>query len=247
VQIKTAMERGRWPQPARLVRALLDRRFTGPLPIHAWLIEHPEGPLLVDTGELASTSDPPIARFRVDREDEIDRQLERAGVAPADLAAVVLTHMHGDHRNGLARLAGARVLASAEALGRRGRRRLAGQGLVVEPLVLADGPFGAFPRSARITADGSVVAVPVPGHARGQLAVVVVEGERHVMLGGDSSYSQQQLLDLHPDGVSVSPRRALASMGAILEHACRHPTVYLPSHDPEAARRLEQRAVLEVP
>jgi glyoxylase-like metal-dependent hydrolase (beta-lactamase superfamily II) len=246
VQIKTAMERGRWPQPARVARALLDRRFTDRLPIHAWLIEHPEGPLLVDAGELAATPDPPIARFHISREQEIDRCLEQAGVAPAELAAVVLTHMHGDHRNGLARLPGARVLVTPEALGRRGGRKLARQGLRVEPLRLDDGSFGAFERSARLTRDGAVVAVPVPGHARGQIAVVVVEEDRHVMLGGDSSYSEAQLLDVHPDGVSISPRAARASMRAILEHARRHPTVYLPSHDPQSARRLHERSVVQV-
>jgi hypothetical protein len=31
---------------------------------------------------------------------------------------------------------------------------------------------------------------------------------------------------------------SVATIDRILEHAREHPTVYLPSHDPEAARRL---------
>jgi glyoxylase-like metal-dependent hydrolase (beta-lactamase superfamily II) len=244
VRIKTAMARGRGSAlPSRLARTLLDRQFTGELPIHAWLIEHPQGPILVDTGERSETTDLPIARFAVTRDQEIDRQLALHDVRPEDLAQVVLTHLHGDHMNGLARLPGVAVLASAEAL-RGGARRLRRLGAAARPLSLTDEPFGAFARSAALTADGSVIAVPVPGHARGQIAVIVVEEDHHVLLAGDSAYSQQQLLDLQPDGVSLSARRAVESMRTILEHARRHPTVFLPSHDPGAEARLAGREPL---
>jgi len=245
VRIKTAMARGRGKAlPLRLTRTLLDRRFTGELPIHAWLIEHPQGPILVDTGELSDTSDPPFARFAVAREQEIDRQLARHGLAPADLAQVVLTHLHGDHINGLARLrGGVPVLASSEAL-RGGARALRRRGVTARSLSLADGPFGAFARSAALTADGSVIAVPIPGHARGQIALVVVEEDHHVLIAGDSAYAQQQLLDLHLDGVSLSARAAIESMRTILEHAALHPTVFLPSHDPASQARLAAREPL---
>jgi N-acyl homoserine lactone hydrolase len=244
VRIKTAMARGRGSAlPSRLARTLLDRRFTGELPIHAWLIEHPQGPILVDTGERAETTDSLFARFAVAREQEIDRQLALHGLKPSDLAQVVLTHLHGDHVNGLARLPDAPVFASAEAL-RGGARPLRRMGVAARALSLADQPFGAFARSLALTDDGSVIAVPTPGHASGHIAVVVVEADHHVLLAGDSAYAQQQLLDLHPDGVSLSARRAVASMRTILEHARLHPTVFLPSHDPGSQVRLAAREPL---
>lgn len=242
VQIKMAMQRGR--PPARLLRTLLDREYTTNLPIHAWLIEHPEGPILVDTGELATTADPPIARFHVERDDEIDRRLELAGVRPSDLKMVVLTHLHGDHINGVARLDGAPVFASAEALSRGGIRKVSRLGAKPHALELTAEPFGAFARSRPLTTDGRVVAVPVPGHARGQIAVIVVEDDHHVLIAGDSAYTERQLRDRAPDGVSISARQAVRSMETILEHGRRHPTVFLPSHDPQSASRLERRAVL---
>ncbi len=245
VEIKTAMERGRGAGPLRFARTLLDRGYTGHLPIHAWLIEHPDGPVLVDAGELARTRDMPIARFHVDRDQEIDRALASAGVAPADLALVVLTHLHGDHVNGLSRLPGTRVLASAEALSRGGARGLARRtASQAMPIELRSEPFGAFARSAPLTPDGRVVAVAVPGHARGQIAVAVVEDDHHVLIAGDSAYSQAQVIDLHPDGVSVSAREAVRSMRTILAHARDYATVFLPSHDPDSAERLRTRTVL---
>lgn len=240
VRITTAMERGR--PPLRLLRTLLDRNLTAALPIHAWLLEHEDGPILVDTGELASTRDMPMARFHVESEDEIDRRLAVAGVAPDELAAVVLTHLHGDHVNGLARLPGAEVRASREALSRGGARRLRRRfGAQAREIVLGREPFGGFERSAPLTRDGRVLAVGLPGHARGHIGVVIIEPDHHVLLGGDSAYSQRQMLDGASDGVSLSPRRARESMRAIAAHAAEHPLVYLPTHDPASAARLRER------
>jgi glyoxylase-like metal-dependent hydrolase (beta-lactamase superfamily II) len=245
VEITNAMARGRGWGPTRLLRAAADRTYTGRLPIHAWLIEHPDGPILVDTGDLSETPDPPIARFHIDRDEEIDRQLQALGLDAADLAAVVLTHLHGDHRNGLARLSGARVLASEDALARGGTRWLHRHGIAAEPLRMTGGPFGAFHRSAPVTQDGQVVAGPGRGHARGLFGVIVVAPEQHGPLAGDTAYSEAQLLEQYVDGVSISPRRALASMRTIIEHARRQPTVFLPSHDPHSARRLDERTALQ--
>jgi N-acyl homoserine lactone hydrolase len=241
VQIKTAMARGRGASaPVRLARTLLDREYTRALPIHAWLVEHPDGPLLIDTGELCGTRDLPLARFHVEREHEIDRELARAGVQAGELRAVVLTHLHGDHVNGLRRLAGARVLADRQALAFAGARKLRARGAsAVEAIELRERPFGAFARSAPLTGDARVVAVPVPGHARGQIAVIVVDDDgRHLLIAGDSAYSEAQLLGGWVDGVSLSARHARSSLDTIRAHAREHATVFLPSHDPDSAARL---------
>jgi hypothetical protein len=42
----------------RLVNTIRDRQWTEPLPIYAFAIEHPEGVIVVDTGETALASQP---------------------------------------------------------------------------------------------------------------------------------------------------------------------------------------------
>jgi glyoxylase-like metal-dependent hydrolase (beta-lactamase superfamily II) len=254
VRIKETMHRGVGTGLRRRARLLRSGPMTGELPIHVWAIEHPDGLVLVDAGESAAARDQPFATFAVRREDELDRALAAAGYAPSDVTTVVLTHIHGDHVGGLPHVPSARVVTGAAelavALGAGGRlqRRLARQplpaGFHADPLAL-DGPaFGAFAASTAITADGRVLAVPTPGHTAGHLAVVVDQGDHHVLLGGDSAYDQAQLLDRVVDGVSPSDDVALATMDTILEHARRHPTVYLPSHDPQSAERLRETAPL---
>ena len=246
VRVTTAFERGSGPVPLRQLRAIRDRHYTDPLPIHAWLVEHPDGPLLVDTGELADVRDMPWARFSVTPQDEIDRLLSGVGVAPKDLKAIVFTHLHLDHRDGLARLPKVPALVGETELRRSPLGRRALRGRATTTIRLRHEPFGAFPTSAPLTGDGTIRAVPIPGHTLGQLAIVIDEGDRHVMLAGDSAYSQAQLLERHPDGIGARPATARETMERILAHARRHPTVYLPSHDPESATRLANRATVPV-
>jgi N-acyl homoserine lactone hydrolase len=248
VRIKHAMHRGIGTGLARRARILRPGPMTGPLPIHVWAVEHPEGLFLIDAGEVHTTRDQPFAHFEVSPEDELDHQLHAAGFAATDVTTVVLTHIHVDHVNGVPHVPGAKILANADEIAAAGS--LAGRatraftrqplppGFHADPVVLDGPPFGAFATSRALTSDGRIVAVPAPGHTPGHMAVVIVQDDHHVLLGGDSAYDQAQLLDLHVDGVSPQDAVARATMQTIVEHARRHPTVYLPSHDVESAARL---------
>ena len=254
VRIHEDMARGRGTGLARRARILRKGPMGERRPIHAWLIEHPEGRILVDSGETHAAHDATFAEFHVTREDELDAQLRGVGVAPGDVPRVVLTHIHGDHVNGLPHVAGATVLAGAKeiriarspaaALTRRFTRQPLPPGFAPQPLAL-DGPaVGAFPSGTELTPDGRVVAVPTPGHTLGHLSVLVVQPDHHVLIGGDTAYDQAQLQALHVDGVSPKDGVAKATMRRILDHAKAHPTVYLPSHDPESVDRLRATATL---
>jgi N-acyl homoserine lactone hydrolase len=257
VRIKQAMARGEGTGMRRRSGLFRPGAMTGVLPIHVWAIEHDEGLILVDAGESSAARDQPFAKFGVAREQELDRALQAAGFAPADVTTVVLTHIHTDHVGGLPHVPQARVLAGAQELryasgvGARLTRRVLRQplppGFAAQPLELDGPPLGAFAASAPITADGRIAAVPTPGHTPGHIAVIVDQGDHHVLLGGDSAYDQAQLLELHVDAVSPREDVARATMETILEHARRHPTVYLPSHDPRSAARLAATEALPAP
>lgn len=81
VRIRERMRRG-VRGPARRA-AMLTGPWSEPLPVLAWAIEHPEGVIVVDTGERAGVRDAPFARFEVTPEDELGPGLRRwASIRP---------------------------------------------------------------------------------------------------------------------------------------------------------------------
>jgi N-acyl homoserine lactone hydrolase len=93
VAITTKWREGVGHGRRRLLNTLLDREWTEPLPIYAFAIEHPEGVIVVDTGETARVSEPgyfprwqPFFRFAVRElvqpEQEIGPQLRGLGIRP---------------------------------------------------------------------------------------------------------------------------------------------------------------------
>ena len=58
VAVKIRQREGSGRGKLRLLKTFIDRQWTEPLPILAWAIEHPEGWIVVDTGEMARASEP---------------------------------------------------------------------------------------------------------------------------------------------------------------------------------------------
>ena len=66
-----------------------------PFPVHAWLIRHPDGAILVDTG--VGVGNEVIDEWYHPHATPLLDALGGAGVAPSDIAAVVVSHLHFDH------------------------------------------------------------------------------------------------------------------------------------------------------
>jgi glyoxylase-like metal-dependent hydrolase (beta-lactamase superfamily II) len=254
VQILRAMHIGQGSGLRRRAKLLRRGPMTDGLPIHAWLIDHPDGLIVVDTGSTHIARDATFATFHVSREDELDHQIRAAGFAPGDIHTVVLTHIHGDHIDGVPHVADAKLLAGAAEIEIAGSlaakvQRLATRqplppAFAPEAIALDGAPFGAFAASTPLTPDGRIVAVATPGHTLGHLSVVVVQPDHQVLIAGDAAYDQAQLQALQVDGVSPKDDVAQQTMRTILDHGAAHPTVFLPSHDPDAALRLQRTTTL---
>ena len=222
--------------------------FSDPLPIHCWAIEHDGVLRLVDTGETAAARNVPFARLEVTREQELPAAMAAAGLSVDDVSEVVITHAHGDHVDGLVHVRGRVLINEAElqfasSAVARVMRRLLRQplpaGFAPEPFALNGGPFGAFLRSRPLSDDGRIVVVETPGHTPGHVSVICVDDAgRHVMLAGDATDTLEQLHARRADAVAPDTKVHVATLETILAHCAHHPTVYLPSHDPESAARL---------
>src|SRR5678815_6049086 len=100
VEIKQNQFIGKGSGALRLVNVLFGREWVEPpVPIYAWVIEHAEGVIVVDTGETARTAEPgyfprwqpyykTAVRFQVLPEQEIGIQLKQMGILPKDIKKV---------------------------------------------------------------------------------------------------------------------------------------------------------------
>ncbi len=234
--------------PRRQLDLLLPGPWSEPLPIHCWAIEHDERLLLVDSGETVAARNIPFARFQVQGKQELPGAFAEAGLSLQDVSQVVLTHHHGDHVDGLVHVRAPVLINDVEqrfAMAGRSRatRRLLRQplprGFAAETFTFDGGPFGAFARSRALSDDGRIVAVPTPGHTPGHISVICVDDSgRQVMLAGDATDTLEQLHALRADAVGPDPKVHVATLETIVAHCAQHPTIYLPSHDPQSAARL---------
>jgi glyoxylase-like metal-dependent hydrolase (beta-lactamase superfamily II) len=263
VRIKRSQVHGRGHGLRRRLRIFTDSQWTAWLPTYAWMIDHPEGIIVVDTGQGRHLLDTarslhPYLRwevsFRIEPDEEIGPRLRALGVKPRDVQRVVLTHLHVDHDGGLAHFPDSAILVSRRELQTAGGSigRLRGYLPNRWPawfnpiaLDLAAESFGPFAASRRLTRAGDVIAVATPGHTADHLSVMVMEDGITYVLAGDTSYTQALMLAGQVDGVSADEATALATLRALKHLAAERPTVYLPTHDPESAERLSTHRVID--
>ncbi|MEJ7891311.1 MAG: N-acyl homoserine lactonase family protein [Solirubrobacteraceae bacterium] len=226
----------------RLLATLVDRKWTGWLPIWSFAIEHPEGLVVVDAGQdpghvrpVWDVYESMAVRFEVTGDDALAVRLTNAGLPPADVRHHVFTHLHVDHV-GAGPLPGARPTVSKNEwrAATRPGGRLRGYrypGFPPDPVLVGD--------DHDLYGDGKIRILATPGHTHGHQSVLVAPTDgSQVLICGDAVYSETALLDKATDGVCVSPRDARASIGR-LQDICRSaPTVVVPTHDPRSRDRL---------
>jgi N-acyl homoserine lactone hydrolase len=262
VKVRSRQREGLGTGTRRRLNTMLDREWTDWLPIYAFAIEHPDGVIVVDTGETAKTAQPgyfpwwhPYYRFSVrlavEPDEEIGPRLQALGIEPRDVRTVVMTHLHTDHAGGLHHFKGVEILAAqAEIDGAQGfAGRVNGYPNNRWPEWFSPAavrfdesrPYGGFPASAPLTQAGDVIAVPLPGHTKGHIGVAVEEGDSRLLLAGDASYTQELMLRGVVDGVAPDDAVAKRTLDRIHGFISERPTVYLVAHDPESATRLAER------
>ena len=108
---------------------------------------------------------------------------------------------------------------------------------------LVQRPWGPFPSSLSLTQAEDVFIVPTSGHTEAHQSVVLRANDTTYFFAGDASYTQQLMLDQQIDGVSLDAQASRRTLQRIRQLAEQRSIVYLPSHDPEAARRLEYKTM----
>lgn len=241
-------------------------------PALAVLVIHPKiGPVLFDTGYdpafFAATAAFPERFYRwatpVDLPDQaaVADQLHRFGIGRADIQAIVISHFHGDHVAGLHAFPDADIFCARAGLSeitsrsRWGRvRRGLLSGLLPDDIqsrarffedtspIALGAEMSPFDAGADLFGDGSLIAVPLPGHCPGHWGLAVTgEDDRKHFFVADAAWSRRAVRDNCPPprvttallGRTDDYRRTLSQLHHL---AGRNTDVLItPSHCPEAA------------
>jgi N-acyl homoserine lactone hydrolase len=147
-------------------------------PCLGYLVEHPDGLLLVDTG---MGSDPDVdAHYRPLRRP-LDAALAGAGARLEDIAVVVNCHLHFDHCGGNPELAGRTIFTQRVEL----ETARSTENYTLPQLIDSPGlRYEELDGEAEVL-DG-VLVVPTPGHTAGHQSVVVRRDDGTIVVAGQS-------------------------------------------------------------
>lgn len=202
------------------------------------LLRHPrEGWILFDTGYGESFANatrsfpeslyPRVTPVSWKPEQSAVSQLWAAGIEPAALGHVVVSHFHGDHVGGLADFPHAPVWCAHDAWeDLHGRARLSALSVGLLPALaprsrvsqlrfFEHAPAARLPPDLEpfgtghdLFRDGSIYAIPLPGHAVGHFGLAFRDARRWVFLVGDAAWSTRAVLENIPP-----PRWATGLLG----------------------------------
>ncbi len=165
-------------------------------PVPAWVVEHPSGVIVFDTGmhpDLQHGTDRIAGVFDTSTIDytpgeELAARLAAAGYRPEDVRIAVISHLHFDHAGGTAELPHARLIVQADEWSAGHHPRLVEAGIynpddfdIGHDVELVEGVHDVF-------GDGSVVCLPTPGHTKGHQALRVELPSGPVVLTSDCVY-----------------------------------------------------------
>jgi len=219
-------------------------------PMPVFLVKHPGGNLLFDTGpnpEVFINADAvwgglakafqPIG----DKDSGVVAQLKnRLGLAPDDISYVVNSHLHFDHSGGNRFFPDATFLVSQRELECARRPDLEGKGYFRAEWDLplnyrtVEGELDVF-------GDGRIIIYPMPGHTPGHQAMLVrLEKHDPILLSGDSAAFrenfEQRVLPLN----HLNKEEARLSIDRLHELMAKQKTMIIYGHDEEQWKSLKK-------
>ena len=214
------------------------------LPVSVYLIEHPKGLILVDTGwhrdmspegvydkaaqikSLGSRVLYNVNQGQIPLGEAVDEQLATMGIKPADLDYVLLTHLDCDHANGLRAVKNAKhIIVAQEELdcarknGFIRYKKKWWEGVDLQTIEW-NGTEGPAQKSFDLFGDGSIKMINIPGHCDGLCAVKITrEDGKYVLLFSDGGYATKSWKEMITSGVSLDKEMQRKSLQWIREQS----------------------------
>jgi len=191
------------------------------IPVSMWIIDHPKGLVVFDTGNNVAVSDGNCKSYwaaglcdflkpNQKRADVIDEQLKKVGFSADKVKIVITSHTHLDHVGNIAMFPNAiHVLQKKELYQGWWPEKFQGRstpGTFVMADLMAAREFNYLELTGDydLFGDGSVLILTTPGHTQGHQSVKVkTAGSGTLILSQDAIWMQENL-DGYPAGLNYS-------------------------------------------
>ena len=196
-----------------------------PFPVHAWVIRHPDGAILVDTG--VGLGNEAIDDWYHPQSIPLAIALSAIGLVPSEIAAVVLSHLHFDHCGQQSTLFAPTYIQATE-------------------FEAAKAPGYTDPDWAEVSKDrlrlvhgdediaDGISLLSTPGHTPGHQSVLIEAGDERVVLAAQCAYRAEELRsgqpassNLHDESWAQAGKDSLQRLRELAPFTAHF------SHDPE--------------
>lgn len=220
------------------------------IPVSAYLIEHPKGLVLIDTGwhtdvrkgkkafikqngRLIYKASKPI----LPEGQAINEQLDLLGFRPEDIDYVVITHLDIDHSDGLELVKnGKNILVSNEEWKSTNKPNLRynskwWKAVDINPFHFQDSDVGPQKRSYDLFGDGTLLLISTLGHSEGLSSVLVQNNGKSVLLCSDVGYAKKSWEEMILPGMTTNKQEALASLNWVQQMSENSDCTVIANHD----------------
>ncbi|MBS1894625.1 MAG: N-acyl homoserine lactonase family protein [Actinobacteria bacterium] len=218
-------------------------------PYFVYVVKHPEGVVLFDSGAHPDLATDPVGRMgagaeefvvKLDAGDAIEPVLARIGLTPDDIDLVIQSHLHFDHAGGLYAFPSTPVMVQRAELefaedppAEQREIYIADDFAPVTDWRLVDGEEDVF-------GDGRLIVIPTPGHTKGHQSLLVrLDDGREIFLLADAAYLLEKMRLRRPPGVLWEEGAILETWDRIEALEREHDAFLITTHDLDYEERIE--------
>ncbi|MDQ0297846.1 glyoxylase-like metal-dependent hydrolase (beta-lactamase superfamily II) [Salibacterium salarium] len=218
------------------------------VPVSTYLIEHPKGKVLIDTGwheDIRVNQKKHLGRFtysmfkgKLPRGQSIKEKIDALGIETKDLDYVVLTHLHSDHVSGLEHVSNAKNILTSELEWQAAQKDLGyiktmWRDIPINTFHLNTIPFGPYKKGYDLFGDETIYLVFTPGHSKGQMSILVSTTKGWILLASDVGYAERSWKEYILPGLMVDKQAAQKSLKWVQEFSRRKDCYrVIANHDP---------------
>jgi len=210
------------------------------IPYFFYLIQHPEGNVLFDTGGHPALIDRPRARLGAAADtfelmmrsgDDVVSKLATLGLAPGDIQHVILSHLHYDHAGGI------EFFPHATCYVQHAELVFAHWPAIYQRAIYVRADFDHPVHWRELTGtydlfgDGRLLIFPTPGHTPGHQSLLVRLETQSIILVADAAYLPKNIEERVLPAICWSPDAMVASWERIEELQRQYHASLIFTHD----------------